>query len=85
MCQSAAVSTFFTHSSHMPCPECGASVASGEQEAHACDRERLLDYRLFELREECEAFESEFGRYLETPHGIFAQWLAERRRVRPAR
>lgn len=78
------MSTFFT-SQHMPCAECGASVRSGEHELHACEPERLLEYRLFQLRGEVAAFDDSLGSYLDSPHGRFAQWLAEReRRRRPA-
>jgi hypothetical protein len=77
------MSTFFTHSSHMPCPECGASVASSEADTHTCDPERLVDYRLFQLRDEVAGFETSFHAYLATPEGRFAEWSA--RRSRPPR
>ena len=74
------MSTFFAHSRYMPCTECGASVAADEREQHVCDPERVLDFRMFQAREEVAGFESLLSRYLESPQGRFAQWLAERER-----
>jgi hypothetical protein len=74
------MSEFLSHASHMPCPECGASVAAGREDAHTCDPERLLDYRLFQLRDEVASFYPALGSYLDSPTGRFAQWLAERER-----
>ena len=68
------------NSSHMPCPDCGASVASGDQDEHVCDPERRADYLMFHMREEIAGFERAVREYLTSPHGRFAQWLAERRR-----
>jgi hypothetical protein len=73
------VSSFFT-SQHMPCAECGASVRVAERESHACDPERLLEYRLFLARDEIVLLDESLGAYLDTPEGRFAQWLAERER-----
>ena len=74
------MSAFFTHSSHMPCTECGASVAVAMRNGHVCDPERLLDYRMFQLRDEVVGLEDGLRGYLDSPHGRFAQWLAERDR-----
>ena len=74
------MSTYFTHPSHMPCPECGASVAYAETETHECDPERQLDYRMFQLRDDLAGFEGALHSYLDSPQGRFAQWLAERER-----
>mgnify|MGYP000645624364 CR=1 FL=1 len=35
---------------HMPCPECGESVALESRERHACDEERQVTYRLSDDR-----------------------------------
>jgi hypothetical protein len=78
------MSAFFTHSNHMPCTECGASVAASESDAHVCDRERLLDFRMFHLRDEVAGFDDDLRGYLESPHGLFAQWCAERERPGPS-
>jgi len=64
----------------MPCTECGASVAVAVQNRHVCDPERLLDYRMFQLRDEVVGLEDGLRGYLDSPHGLFAQWLAERER-----
>jgi hypothetical protein len=77
------MSSFFT-SQHMPCAECGASVRMRERDCHVCDPERRLEFRLFQLRDEVGAFDEGLRGYLESPRGLFAQWLAERdRRARP--
>jgi len=78
------MSTFFAHSSHMPCPECGASVACGEADVHECDPERRLDYLMFQLHDEVSRFESVYRTYLDSARGRFAQWLAERERAEPS-
>lgn len=70
----------FPQPSHMPCPDCGASVRVGELDRHACDGERQADYELFQLREEIGAFDDELAAYLASPRGRFAVWDAERRR-----
>ena len=48
--------------------------------AHVCDDDRRLDFRLIELRAEIERFPDELATWMSTPHGRFAQWLAERER-----
>jgi hypothetical protein len=75
------MSSFFT-SQHMPCSECGASVRVSARDSHTCDPERRLEYRLFQLRNEVAGFDEGLSGYLESPHGRFAQWLAERERRR---
>jgi hypothetical protein len=64
----------------MPCTECGASVELVHADAHACDEERRLDYRLFQLRDEIAAFDAQLTAWLRSVHGRFAAWLAERDR-----
>lgn len=76
--------SIFASSSHMPCPECGAFIAVAAASKHVCNSERMLDLRMFQLREEVARFEGEFHRYLDSAHGCFAAWLAERRRPRSA-
>ena len=76
------MSSAFAHSHYMPCEECGASLAADEREGHVCDPERRLEYRLVQLRDEVAAFEDGLHEYLESPHGRFAQWLAEHKRRR---
>ena len=65
---------------HMPCPDCGESVAVDVRDEHLCDDERWLTYQLFQLREEIAAFGDELGAYLDSPHGRFELWDAARRR-----
>lgn len=74
------MSRFFASSSHMPCAECGASIRVALQGEHVCDPERRLDYRMFQLRDEIAGFEDGLRSFLESAHGRFAAWLAERER-----
>jgi hypothetical protein len=74
------MSAFFAHSSFMPCTECGSSVAAAERDEHVCDPERLLDFRMFQLRDEVAGLEVGFRGFLDSAQGRFEQWLAERER-----
>lgn len=78
------MSSFFT-SHHMPCAECGASVPEPERYEHSCDPVRVLEFRLFQLRDEVAGFDESLSDYLASPQGRFAQWLAERERRRRRR
>jgi len=71
---------FLSEPQHMPCDDCGESVARTERDAHACDVERRLDYELVQLHAEVGAFDEEFEAYLESPAGRFAAWYAARTR-----
>src|SRR5206468_4890379 len=64
----------------LPISECGASVEHSEVGAHVCERERLLDYRLFQLREEIGAFDAQLAAWRASARGRFAAWVAERER-----
>jgi hypothetical protein len=77
------VSGSFPQPRHMPCPQCGASVDRADTGTHVCDAERLLDFRLFQLREEMAAFDAQLARWLESARGRFAAWIAERDRRAP--
>jgi hypothetical protein len=57
---------------HMPCPDCGESVAADVRDEHVCDDERWLTYQLFQLRDEIASLEQQVASYL---------WDAERRRL----
>jgi hypothetical protein len=70
---------------HMPCPDCGASIpVAGGSETHVCDEERRVEFKLVELRPGIERVSEDLAAWLETPHGLFARWLAEHDRRRPA-
>lgn len=62
----------------MPCSECGASVERGETGTHRCDDERLLDYRMFGLREGIALLEDHLHAHLDSSTGRFEVWLASR-------
>ncbi len=64
----------------MPCRDCGESVARVERDTHICDPDRLADFRVFQLRDEIAAFETQLAGWLDTAHGRFAAWIAARDR-----
>jgi hypothetical protein len=64
----------------MPCEQCGASVERGAEQAHQCDDERRLEFRVFALRDEIESFDGQWTAWLESPRGRFEVYYAERRR-----
>ena len=66
----------------MPCSECGASLARGQEDAHVCDRERRLRYQLIQLREEIAGFDDDLAAYLDSPEGRFEAWYAAWKRSR---
>jgi hypothetical protein len=79
-CVTAAMAFAFPTPDHMPCPDCGASLRVDDGNGHVCDEARLLDYRLIALQPEVDSFEGDLARWLDTPDGRFARWLAERDR-----
>jgi hypothetical protein len=40
----------FMQPQYWPCGECGASVPVSEEDTHECDRQRWLDYQMFQHR-----------------------------------
>jgi hypothetical protein len=64
-----------------PCVQCGVWVPHDETEDHVCDGERILDFRVFQLRGEIAAFDMQLASWLETARGRFAAWIAERDRL----
>ena len=70
----------FPQPRYMPCLECGVSVERAEADSHICDGERLLDFRLFQLREEIAAFDAQLAAWLASAPGRFAAWVADRDR-----
>jgi hypothetical protein len=68
-------------SRYLPCPECGASLER-HADAHECERERWLEFQLFQLRDEVDRFEAGLAGYLASPQGRFELYYAERERVR---
>ena len=70
----------FPQPRHLPCSECGAAVERSSEDEHVCDRDRLLDYQLFQLRDEIGAVGAELAAYFDSPRGRFELWCAERER-----
>ena len=66
---------------HMPCSDCGESVAADDRDEHICDDERWLTYQLFQLRDEIASLEQQVAWYLASPRGRFELWDAERLRL----
>jgi hypothetical protein len=75
---------FFVNPEFMPCPDCGASLGGEDPEQHVCDETRRVEYQVFRLRGDIARFELDFARYLDSPHGRFDAWYAERRRLATA-
>jgi hypothetical protein len=65
---------------YMPCDACGVAVARNDRESHVCDRERLLDYQMFQLREEVAELDKQLTAYLASPEGRFELFYAARTR-----
>jgi hypothetical protein len=65
----------------MPCPDCGASLERHD-EAHECERERWLEFQLFQLRDLVNGFEAELAKYLASLRGRFELYYAQRERTR---
>jgi hypothetical protein len=70
----------FLEPSHMPCDECGASVARGEREQHTCEPAQKLEFELHQLRTEITEFDAQLSAYLRSPHGRFEVFYAATRR-----
>jgi hypothetical protein len=70
----------FPQSRYMPCIECGTSLDRTESASHVCDRERVLDFRLVQHRDEIAAFDAQLAEWLRSARGRFAAWIAERDR-----
>ena len=68
-------------SRYIPCPACGASLERRD-DAHECERERWLEFQLFQLRDEVDELEAELVEYLASPRGRFELYYAERERAR---
>lgn len=72
----------FPEPRYTPCADCGASVARSEAAEHVCERERWLDYQMFQRREEVDAVSDDLAAYLASPEGRFELWCAARDRRR---
>jgi hypothetical protein len=77
-----AAQTAMYQSRFMPCPDCGASLDQDERDDHICERERWLDYQIFQLRDEIAGLNGELAVYLASLPGKFEVWYAERERKR---
>ncbi len=70
----------FPEPRHLPCSDCGAAVERSKRDEHACDREQLVGYQIFQLRDEIDALEAEVAVYFGSARGRFDLWCAERDR-----
>jgi hypothetical protein len=73
----------FPEPQYMPCSDCGAAVERARRDEHLCERDRLVDYQMFQLRDEVAAIDNELSAYLDSPQGRFEVWQAERDRAQP--
>ena len=64
-----------------PCERCGASVEREVAESHICERQRLVEYALFQLRDGVASFAADLTAWLETPPGRFESFYASYRRL----
>ena len=72
----------FPQPRHLPCSQCGTAVERSKQDEHVCDPEHVLNHEIFLLRDEMAALPEELAVYLDSPHGRFELWCAERDRGR---
>ena len=68
-------------SRYMPCPDRGASLERRD-DVHECERERWLEFQLFQLRDEVDELDAKLADYLTSPRGRFELYYAERERAR---
>lgn len=64
-----------------PCERCGASVERDVADGHVCERERLVEYALFQMRDRIVSFDEDLGAWLDTPQGRFESFYASYRRL----
>jgi hypothetical protein len=62
------------------CESCGLSVAKSEYAAHVCEPERRVAYQMIQHEDDLARVEKEIRSYLDSPHGRFESWYAERTR-----
>lgn len=66
------------------CSECGVIVPLARVQDHECEHDKWVAYQVARARGELDRIESEVASYLETSHGRFEAWYAERTRLRAA-
>jgi hypothetical protein len=54
---------------YTPCASCGSMIETGRARYHACDSERLVEYRLGALRPGIARFERDFQAWLSSVSG----------------
>jgi hypothetical protein len=79
-CVAMAIS--FPQPRYMPCAACGGAVERASEDKHVCEPSRLVDFQMFQLRDEIAGIDGELGNFLDTPRGRFEVWWAERERRR---
>jgi hypothetical protein len=65
---------------YLPCSGCGAVLSSQQRSCHVCDPDEYVMHQVIKARVQLAAFEVELSRFLETPAGRFASFLAHRGR-----
>jgi hypothetical protein len=66
---------------YLPCSECGVALSSHQRACHVCDPGDSVVHQVTKARVQLAAVEAELARFLETPAGRFASFLAERQRA----
>jgi hypothetical protein len=67
---------------YVSCPDCGVAVqaATLTAEEHECSPDRRIAHQMLRARAGIERLEHDLARWLETPRGRFAAFLARRSR-----
>jgi hypothetical protein len=65
---------------YLSCPDCGLAVQAARlaTREHDCPPERRIAHQMLKARLGLERFEHDLARWLETPRGRFAAFLAGR-------
>ena len=65
---------------YLDCPSCGTSVAPAALGRHRCDDRHRDDHEQRIAVESAASLDRDFGAYLATPEGRFAEFYAARQR-----
>lgn len=63
---------------YLPCKECGKFLSSEQRARHACSPDDTVVHQVTRARVQLTILEDELARFLQTPHGRFALFLAKR-------
>jgi hypothetical protein len=66
------------------CTECGVTIPLAAEEEHECRHDQWIAHQVGRVSGEIERIDVELADYLETAHGKFDLWYAQRTRLRAA-